>query len=84
MMKKKPTVILEDSEKIRNIVIQVNLETNSTTVFSSFSTWKNLALILEGLGATVQKCIKEGISKSKVYDQVKKYIIEVLSSYESK
>ena len=58
MMKKKPTVILEDSEKIRNIVIQVNLEANSTTVFSSFSAWENLALILEGFGVTAQKCIK--------------------------
>ena len=84
MMKKKPTVILEDSEKIRNIVIQINIEDNSTTVISSFSAWENLALILEGLGTTVQKCIKEGISKKEVYGQVKKYIIEVLSSYESK
>jgi len=84
MMKKKPTVILEDSEKIRNIVIQVNLEANSTTVFSSFSAWENLALILEGLGVTAQKCIKEGMSRRKVYEQVKKYMIEVLSSYETK
>ncbi|OGH13935.1 MAG: hypothetical protein A2860_01655 [Candidatus Levybacteria bacterium RIFCSPHIGHO2_01_FULL_37_33] len=83
-MKKKPTVILEDSEKIRNIVIQVNLEANSTTVFSSFSAWENLALILEGLGVTAQKCIKEGMSRRKVYEQVKKYMIEVLSSYETK
>lgn len=83
-MKKKPTIIIEDSNKIRNIVIQVNLKDNSTTVFSSFSAWKNLALILEGLGVTAQKCIKEGISKCKVYRQVKKYVIEVLSSYETK
>lgn len=83
-MKKKPTIILEDSKKIRNIVIQVNLEDNSTAVFSSFSAWENLALILEGLGVTVQKCIKEGINKSKVYSQVKKYVVEVLSSYEIK
>ena len=84
MMKKKSTIILEDDEKIRNIVIQVNLKDNSTSVFSSFSAWENLALILEGLGTTVQKCIKEGISKNKVYGQVKKYVIGVLSSYETK
>ena len=82
MMKKKPVIILEDSKKVKNIVIQVNLENNSTTVFNSFSAWENLALILEGLGVTVQKCIKEGINKNKVYSQVKKYIIEVLSGYE--
>ena len=84
MTKKKSTIILKDSGKIRNIVIQINLEDNSTTVFSSFSAWENLALILEGLGVTAQKCIKEGISKNKVYGQVKKYVIEVLSSYENK
>ena len=82
-MKKKSTIILNDSGKIRNIVIQVNLKDNSTTVFSSFSAWENLALILEGLGVTAQECIKEGISKRKVYDQVRKYIIEVLISYET-
>ena len=83
-MKKKSPIVLRDSKKIRNIVIQINLEDNSTTVFSSFSAWENLALILEGLGATVQKCVNEGIDKKKVYNQIKKYVIEVLSSYETK
>ena len=82
MMKKKPTIILEDSKKVKNIVIQVNLKENTTTVISAFSAWENLALIMEGLGVTAQKCIKEGISKGKVYGQIKKYVVDVLSSYE--
>lgn len=81
MKKKKPEIILEDNDKTRNIVIQVNLENNSTSVFSGFSAWENLAFIMEGLGATVQECIRSGINKKKVYDQVKKYMVEVLNNY---
>ena len=53
-----------------------------TNQFDVGAAWENLALIMEGLGVTAQKCIKEGISKGKVYGQIKKYVVDVLSSYE--
>lgn len=81
MKKKKTKIVLEDDKNVKNIVIQVHLKNNYTTVFSGFSSWENLAFIMEGLGATVQECVRSGISKKKVYDQVKKYIVEVLNNY---
>ena len=81
-MRKKIPIILEDSEDIKNIVIQVNSKNNSTSVFSGFSAWENISFILEGLGATVQECIRQGISKKEVYTAVKKYILKVLPSYD--
>ena len=57
-MKKDTPIVLKDSENVRNIVVRVDLEENKTTVFSGFSPWENLALLLEALGTTAQKCIK--------------------------
>ena len=82
-MKKDMPVILKDSENVRNIVVKVDLKENKTTVFSGFSPWENLALLLEALGATVQKCIKDGISKKQVYGAIKEYMVKVLSTYEN-
>ena len=62
-MKKDIPIIVKDSKGVRNIVVTVDLKQNTTTVFSGFSPWKNLALLLEALGATAQKCIRDGISK---------------------
>lgn len=82
-MKKDNPVVLKDSEDVRNIVVKVNLKQNTTIVFSGFSAWENLVLLLEALGATAQKCIKDGISKKQVYETIKDYMIKVLSSYEN-
>ena len=75
-------IILKNSEDIKNIIIQVNSKNNSTSVFSGFSAWENIAYILEGLGATVQECIRQGISRREAYGAVKKYILKVLPSYD--
>lgn len=80
-MKKKT---LKDSKKVRNIIIQVNLKNSSTTVFSGFTAWENLALIMEGLGVTAEKCIDEGIDQKEVYKAIQDYLIKVLTSYKLK
>ena len=80
-MKKEEPLILRDSKKIKNILIQVNLENNTSTVISNFTAWENIALILEALGTTVQKCIKEGIDKDRVYNAINNYFKKVLPAY---
>lgn len=80
-IKKDNPIVLKDSEDVRNIVVRVDLKENETTVFSGFSPWENLALLLEALGATAQKCISDGISKKQVYEAIKDYMVKVLSSY---
>lgn len=77
-------ITLKDSKDVQNIVIQVNLKKNTTSVFSGFSAWENLALILEGLGVTAEKCIQEGISKKRVFETIKEYMMKVLVSYKIK
>ena len=81
-MKKKTSLILKDDKYTRNIVIQINLKKNTTSVFSSFSSWENLALIMEGLSITAQKCINEGINKKQVYGAIENYLMKVLGNYE--
>ncbi len=78
----KKEVILEDDKQTKHVVIRVNLKNNTTSVFSSFSAWKNLALIMEALAVTVQKCIQEGISRKKVYSTIKDYLTKILGNYE--
>ena len=78
----KPTpIIIKDNDKIRNILIQLDFEGQKTAVLSNFSAWENLAIIMEALAVTAQKCIDEGISKRKVDEAIKKYLAESLDTY---
>ena len=81
-MKKEIPIVIKDNKQLKHIFIQINLKNNTTLVFSSFSSWENLALIMEALAITVQKCIREGISRKQVYAAVKNYLIKVLGNYE--
>lgn len=84
MKKDKPIVIIRDSKDQRNIVISINLKQGTTTVFSGFSAWENLALLLEALAVTAEKCTQEGIEKDKVYGAIKDYLIKVFGNYKIK
>ena len=81
-MKKDETPIpIRDSKDIKNIIIQINLKNNTTSILSAFSAWENLALIMEALGTTAQKCIQEGIDKKQVYRAINDYLGKALNSY---
>lgn len=75
-------VIIKDSQDIQNILIQADLKKGSTSVISNFSAWENLALIMEGLGVTAEKCIQEGMDKKEVYNEIKNYLMKVLGDYQ--
>ncbi|GAG40429.1 unnamed protein product [marine sediment metagenome] len=72
-------LVIKDDKNVKNLFIQVNLKKKSTSVLSNFSAWENLAFILEALGVTAQKCIKDGKKESEVYQAIKDYIVEVLA-----
>lgn len=76
------SIVIRDNKNIKNIFIQLNLKNKTTLVFSNFSSWENLALIMEALAVTAQKCIREGISKKKVYGAIREYLMKVLGNYE--
>lgn len=82
MIRNKTSITIRDNKNIKNIFIQINLKNNTTLVFSNFSSWENLAYIMEALAVTVQKCIQEGISKRKIYFSIKDYLTKILGNYE--
>lgn len=74
-------MVIRDDKEYKNIIIQLNLKKNTTTVVSNFSTWENLGLIMEALGATMQQCIREGKRKEKVHKAVREYLSKVTKAY---
>lgn len=81
-MKKISPVTFKDSKDVRNVIIQVDFKNKRTSVFSGFSPWDNLAYIMEGLAVTAEQCIKEGIPRKKVYQEMKEYLVKALSDYQ--
>lgn len=81
-MKTISSVILKDSKDIRNVVIQVDFKNNRTSVFSGFSAWDNLAYIMEGLAVTAEQCIRKGIPKKQVYQEIADYLVRALGEYQ--
>lgn len=80
-MRKPVQIPIRDSEKLSNVLIQVDLEKSTTTVLSSFSAWENLALILEALALTAQKCKDDGIPEGKVDEAIREYFAKAFNSY---
>ena len=75
-------VMVEDNETVQHVLIQANMKAGQVKVISNFDAWENMGLIMEGLGATVQECIRSGISRKQVYDEVERYLAQVLASYD--
>ncbi|KKR03699.1 MAG: hypothetical protein UT32_C0043G0005 [Parcubacteria group bacterium GW2011_GWC2_39_14] len=75
-------LIIRDSDSLKNIFIQMDIKKGRISVLSGFSSWENLAIIMEALAVTAEKCIDEGIEKKQVYDEIKKYMTQVLGAYQ--
>ena len=82
MKKKAAELVIKDGKNIKNIFIQLDLKKNSTMVYSNFSPWENIGLIIEGLAITAKECIAEGVDRKKVYKAINEYMIKALPSYE--
>lgn len=80
-MKREEPLVLRDSENVRNIIVQVDIRNNKTGVWSGFSAWENVALLIEALAATANECVKQGMSKEKVYKGIYDYISKSFPTY---
>lgn len=80
-MKKATPIVISDNDNLKNLLIQIDLKGQKTTVLSNFSAWENLALIMEALAITAQKCIDEGIPKKQVDEAINDYLSKTLNSY---
>lgn len=65
----------------KQITVIVDVNNNQTAVGSNFDAWTNMALLLEGIGVTLQKCVDEGIPKEKVIKEVYDYFEKVARDY---
>ncbi len=74
-------VVIKDNDEVKNIFVQLDIKNSTTKVLSNFSAWDNLAFLMEALGVTTAQCISEGIPQSKVYEAVKKYMMQILGDY---
>lgn len=80
-MRNEIPLIIRDDKFTKHVFIQINEKNQSTSVFSNFSPWENLSLIMEALAVTSEKCVREGIEKKKVYEAIKTYLVKVLGNY---
>ncbi len=73
-------VIIQDSEDIKNVLVQINLKTSQVTVISNYSAWDNMAYLLEGVSVTVEKCVQEGMERKAVLKELKENLIKALGA----
>jgi hypothetical protein len=73
-------VIIQDSAEIKNVLVQLNFKTSQVVVISNYSAWDNMGYLLEGVGITVAKCVKEGIPRKAVLKELKNYLSKVLAN----
>lgn len=73
-------VPVQDSENIKNVLVQVNLKTSQATVISNSNAWDNMAYLLEGVAITVKKCVQEGKERKVVLKELNEYLSKALAS----
>lgn len=73
-------LIIQDSKNLKNIFVQLNLEKNTVTVMSNFSAWENLAFLMEALAITAEKCVKEGIPREQVNQEIQDYLKKTMGA----
>lgn len=73
-------VIIQDTEEIKNVLVQINLKTSQIAVISNYSAWDNMAYLLEGVSVTVEKCVKEGMERKVVLKELREYLIKALEA----
>lgn len=80
-MRNEIPLIIRDDKFTKHVFIQINEKNQSTSVFSNFSSWENLSLIMEALAVTAEKCVKDGLGRKTVYKAIKAYLVKVLGDY---
>ena len=73
-------VIVQDTEEIKNVLVQINIKTSQIAVISNYSAWDNMAHLLEGVSVTVEKCVKEGMERKVVLKELREYLIKALEA----
>lgn len=66
---------------MKTLHLQVDVENNQTTIMSDYSAWENIALLLEGVAMSMQKCIEEGMPKEDVYKGTTDYFMKAVGEY---
>lgn len=79
-MSEQKQLIIQDSNNLKNIFVQLNLEKNTVTVMSNFSAWDNLAFLMEALAITAEKCVKEGIPREQVNQEIQNYLKKAMEA----
>lgn len=72
---------IKDSKNIKHIIVRVELKNNQTHIISGFGAWENIALLLEAVGVSIAKCLKEGMDKKTIYDGITNYLMKVMDAY---
>jgi len=79
-MKKQKTILVKDNKNIRNILIQIDVKKQTTSILSSSSAWENLSFLAQALGATAEKCTTEGIDRKEIYQIINDYLSRILTN----
>ena len=74
-------IIFKDTDKVKHIIVQVDLKKNKTQIVSAFDAWENIALLLEGVGMQAEACLQEGMSKDEIYKGITDYLMKTLTAY---
>ena len=83
-VKKVKKITSETQKTTRELMIQVDLAKNMTTVFSQYSPPENLTMQLDALCVTMAKCIEEGEKPEAIHQKVKFYLDTIVMRYSPK
>lgn len=71
---------IKDTETLKNIIIQIDVEKGKVIIISNHSSWDNLAFLMEALGTTATICEEEGMSKKDIRKAIDNYLNDLFSS----
>ncbi len=73
-------VSIQDTDRLKNIFIQIDIKTGKVVIVSNFFAWENLSYLMEALGTTATICEEEGVSKKEIRQAINNYLDNLFSS----
>lgn len=74
-------IIIGEDEDIISVVVQVDEEDLSTTVYSDYSAEENIDILLEAVGANAQELIEQGRDRQDVIEELRDTLEQIIDGY---
>lgn len=76
----RPKIKLQDTDTVKHLIIEFDLEKNRTKIMSAFGLWGNIRILASAIGVSYHKAIADGQNPAEAYKELESILVEMLDN----